>query len=180
VVQDLASTTIYPSPSGQTLSLPYAASQVVAGAWQACILQTTGAVQCWGDNFYGSLGSGTTTDDFIPGHQTGLAGFVATHLAIGGEFVCAQTSDKGNVSCWGYNGNGVVSATTTTTKYLLPTTVPLNLATGLTVTEIAASDHVCAIISDGSLMCWGRGDWLQTGTGLATTATAPAFVQANW
>jgi alpha-tubulin suppressor-like RCC1 family protein len=83
----------------------------------------------------------------------------------------------------GYNDNGVINSNTSNNKIVLPTTVPLGLPVGLTVTEVVASAtsaHVCAIISDGSLMCWGRGDFMQTATGQTTTATSPAFVKANW
>jgi alpha-tubulin suppressor-like RCC1 family protein len=184
VVSDLASTTIYPSYSGQNVSLSSTISQVSAGSWQACLLLTNGYVQCWGYNFYGALGNGGNTDDPIPGHRTGSGiSFVATHLACGTDFVCAQTSDTSNVMCWGDNDYGVISSNTSNNKIVLPTTVALGLPIGLTVAEVvtaATSSHVCAIISDGSLMCWGRGDWMQTATGQTTTATTPAFVKANW
>jgi alpha-tubulin suppressor-like RCC1 family protein len=184
VVSDLASGNVYPSYSGQNVSLSSAISQVSAGAWQACLLLANGYVQCWGDNFYGGLGNGGTTDDPIPGHRTGSGiSFVATRLACGTDFVCAQTSDASNVVCWGDNGTGVISSNTSNNKIVLPTTVALGLPIGLTVAEVvtaATSSHVCAVISDGSLMCWGRGDFMQTGTGQTTTATTPAFVKANW
>ena len=92
-------------------------------------------------------------------------------------------ADQRHKQRWGDNDYGVISSNTSNNKIVLPTTVALGLPIGLTVAEVvtaATSSHVCAIISDGSLMCWGRGDWMQTATGRTTTATTPAFVKANW
>jgi alpha-tubulin suppressor-like RCC1 family protein len=181
VVSDLTSTQVYPSYSGQTMTLTSAISQVSASAWDACLLLSTGQVQCWGDNFYGSLGIGGSTNWPIPGQQIFTSGF--THLAVGVEFVCAQTADTHNVTCWGDNDYGVINSNTSNNKITLPTTVALGLPIALTVTEVVtgpSAAHVCVLISDGSLMCWGRGDWMQTGTGQTTTATTPAFVKPNW
>jgi alpha-tubulin suppressor-like RCC1 family protein len=180
VVSDLTSTQVYPSYSGQTNSLTSAITQVSAGGEVACVLLSMGSVQCWGYNFYGSLGIGGSTNWPIPGQTVG-SGF--THLAVGGGFVCAQTADTHNVTCWGDNDYGVVNSNTSNNKITLPTTVALGLPIALTVTEVVtgpSAAHVCVLISDGSLMCWGRGDWMQTGTGQTTTATTPAFVIPNW
>jgi alpha-tubulin suppressor-like RCC1 family protein len=163
------------------MALTSAISQVSASAWNACLLLSTGQVQCWGDNFYGSLGIGGSTNWPIPGQQIFTSGF--THLAVGDEFVCAQTADTHNVTCWGDNDYGVINSNTSNNKITLPTTVALGLPIAVTVTEVvtgSSAAHVCVLISDGSLMCWGRGDWMQTGTGQTTTATTPAFVKPNW
>ncbi|MEP6484261.1 MAG: hypothetical protein ABJB01_07415 [Rudaea sp.] len=40
--------------------------QLVAGARHACVLQSTGAVRCWGDNQYQQLGSFTGTQTNVP------------------------------------------------------------------------------------------------------------------
>jgi len=174
----------YPNFSGQPMYTNNNVIQVSAGIRSACLLFAGGGVQCWGGNIFGQLGDGTTIDDPIPGKK--IPNLTATHLASGQEFVCAQTAaDARNIVCWGLNGDGIINPDINNNfNFTTPTTVPLGLPAGLTVTDISASsssNHICAIISDGSVMCWGNNSSLQTGTGsTAFDQTVPAFVQANW
>jgi alpha-tubulin suppressor-like RCC1 family protein len=45
---------------------------VAAGGSYACALLGDGSVQCWGDNTYGQLGDGTTTQRSQPVPVQGL------------------------------------------------------------------------------------------------------------
>jgi len=173
----------FPAWDAQTFMVDVNVAQVVAGTSHVCLLYVTGEVQCWGTNTSGQLGNGTNGADAIPGHK--IAGFTASHLSAGSDFNCAQTSDLSNIVCWGSNASGIINPDAAANpQYSVPTTVLLNLAAGLTVKEVVASEsfmHVCTILSDGSLMCWGDNNFLETGTGQTSSfVTVPSLVQANW
>jgi alpha-tubulin suppressor-like RCC1 family protein len=47
---------------------------IAAGIDDSCALTSAGSVKCWGDNYYGQLGDGTTIGRLLP---TTIAGFTA-------------------------------------------------------------------------------------------------------
>lgn len=76
------------------------ASIVSSGSSHTCAINTVGRVQCWGENFSGQLGDGSTTDALTPVTVSGLIAAVA--VTAGGGHSCALYHD-GAVSCWGDN-----------------------------------------------------------------------------
>ncbi len=164
------------SPTDIT-TLPGVAS-VVAGGLHTCALINDGTVTCWGSNAQGQLGSGAasgapqTTPLAVP--STSLSNVVA--LAAGGANTCAVKADK-TVLCWGENdlgqtGNGQSGSALVATPTLVG---------GLgNVASLAVSvKHVCALLADATLACWGSNSAGQLGNGtngVGTFSTAPVAI----
>jgi alpha-tubulin suppressor-like RCC1 family protein len=80
--------------------------------------------------------------------------------------------NNGEVRCWGWNGDGQLGVAITTPFTFEPQTV-----TGLPFAATAVSSgayHTCALLTDGTVWCWGRGNDGQLGTGYADPSVTPA------
>jgi len=73
----------------------------------------SGGVRCWGQNYFGQLGDGTTTDRSTPPANDVLMDVKA--IAAGANHTCALM-DSGGVRCWGLNWKGQVGDGTTTDR----------------------------------------------------------------
>lgn len=84
------------------------------GVYASCAVHN-GAAKCWGYNFYGGLGNGSTTDSLTPVQVTGLTSGI-TQISMGHYHACTLDTG-GNAKCWGYNLTGAVGDGTTTDRY---------------------------------------------------------------
>jgi len=107
-------------------------SAVATGGGHSCALTTSGAVKCWGFNFGGQVGDGTTTARLTPVDVKGLSSGVSA-IAAGETHALALTSAN-NIVAWGANDSGA-------------TTVPGGLSSPL---AIAASWHYSAAVANGA------------------------------
>jgi uncharacterized delta-60 repeat protein len=144
---------------------------ISSGSEHTCALTDIGGLKCWGMNWTGQLGTGSTDPILskVPVDVIGLAGSV-TSVAAGSRHTCAETTD--GVKCWGSNDSGQLGDGTTTDKYS-----PVAVA-GLTEDVSALSlgwGMTCALTSGGAVKCWGSNGSGTLGDGTAWyTAPVPA------
>ena len=144
---------------------------VATGQSHACALTSGGAVLCWGSNFAGQLGDGTTTDRLTPTPVSGL-GSGAFAISAASNHTCAVAAGRA-AKCWGRNSFGQIGDNSTTDR-LTPAQV-----TGLTsgVLSIAAGyGHSCAVAAGGAAMCWGYNALGLLGDGTTTNRLTPVAV----
>jgi alpha-tubulin suppressor-like RCC1 family protein len=151
---------------------------VSAGGLHTCAVKTDHTLWCWGSNFYGQLGDGTTTNRTAPvqvsGHATDWAAVTA-----GASHTCAVRTDH-TLWCWGLNGDGEFGNGTTTDSPV-PVQVGGHAADWAAVT--AGTGNTCAVKTDHTLWCWGYNPDGQVGDGSTTGRTVPVQVSghaADW
>ncbi len=135
---------------------------LAGGAFDTCAWLSDGTVDCWGDNGYGELGVGNTGgQSTTPTQVTGLDG--VSDVTAGFYSACAVKTD-GHLYCWGLN-TGQANAGGGLTG---PTSSPDSVDGITNATSVAIggwSYNSCAVLSAGSVRCWGENDSGQLGDG---------------
>jgi len=141
-----------------------------SGGSHTCHVKDDATIRCWGGNFSGQLGDGTTTNRSTPVTVGGFAGAVA--VAAGSNHTCALLAD-GTARCWGSNGVGQLGDGTVTNRRTRVIVRTLGNAVAIT----AAGDHSCALLADGTARCWGTQGGGALGNGQTSGhATTPVGV----
>ena len=156
-----------------------------------CAVLQSGSVDCWGGNTLGFLGDGTTTNRSAPtpvldntgsGPLTGVASMASDHFGY-----CAALA-SGGVDCWGWNyegslGNGQLYGPQTCATFIcstLPVPVVGEGGTGSlagVASVVGDADHTyCALLTSGSVDCWGFSYNGQVGAGSTNSAPSPEAV----
>jgi cysteine-rich repeat protein len=144
------------------------ATSLAAGHEHTCAVLDDGSVKCWGKNSDGTLGLGDAEDrgdepgemgDDLPAVNLGT-GYHATSIAASSFSwtTCALLND-GTVKCWGHLGPlglGTTESRGRTPSEMGDNLPAVDLGTGRRATAISAGPrHVCALLYDASVKCWG-------------------------
>ena len=162
------------------------ATQITAGERHTCVVIQSGQARCWGQNYYGELGTGAA----LPGALSPLARVVrnpantapltgVAQVDGGKNFTCARLTN-GQVRCWGENGDGQLGDGSTDDSSL-PVVVRYQNGNPLTgVTQLSAGQqHVCVRLGSGQARCWGAGGSGRLGNGTATPYPNPHVVTSS-
>jgi VCBS repeat-containing protein len=151
---------------------------ITGGGNHTCALTSGGGVKCWGYNSTGQLGNGGIppfSNSSTPVDVSGLSSGV-TAITGGGDHTCALTTE-GGVKCWG--GDWVHQLGD---EVYANSPIPVNV-TGLSsgVSKIDAGNyHSCAVLTAGSLKCWGDNAQGQLSNGTTNLfAATPTDVVTN-
>ncbi len=149
----------------------------------------TWTAACWGLNTAGQVGStghiGDGTTDYPAyvtkpqvvtisdgvGGRTPLTGVVG--ITSGSSFTCALMINS-HVRCWGADYNGEQGNGSGLTDVI---TEPTEVAGITTATQIEAGfSHVCALLSNSTITCWGANYVGQLGDSSTTSRDVPTLV----
>jgi alpha-tubulin suppressor-like RCC1 family protein len=163
-----------PNQMGDELpAVPLPTESIGTGHYHACAL-AAGAVRCWGSNQLGELGYGDTMPrdtlaliTALPAISLGTD-FAPVAMWSGFNQTCALTADQ-RLKCWGYNTVGNLGLGDTTTRGDDPAgmgdALPEVDLGGAATTLSIGIDHICAVLTDGSVKCWGPNNSGQLGVG---------------
>jgi alpha-tubulin suppressor-like RCC1 family protein len=145
--------------------------QLDAGSDYTCgVTFSDNRAYCWGNNWAGQLGDGTTSPRLRP--RLVVGGLYFKHVRTGTFHACGITMSN-RAYCWGFNQYGELGDSTTVTR-LRPTRVAAGTRRFRQVD--AAGAHSCAVSTLDRAFCWGYGRNGALGIGKAWLSYWPRAV----
>ena len=150
--------------------------EVIAGETQrsagyfSCGVTTDNRAFCWGGNFDGELGDGTTTTRLKPRAVAG--GIRFAQVSPGADHACGVST--GNVAyCWGFNYFGQLGDGGPQGDPANVHRSPFAVVGGKLFASVAAGRvHSCGVTPTGAAYCWGGDTAGQLGDGTADFGTS--------
>lgn len=157
-------------------------SSISAGSNHTCGVGSDGEGYCWGYNYNGQLGngsSGSSANSILPvlvSQGARPANVTFSSISVSSSHTCGLGSD-GNGYCWGNGANGRLGD-----GYITQRTTPVLVSQGarpanVTFSSISAGNmHSCGVGSNGNGYCWGYNYYGRLGNGSTTQSTIPVLV----
>ncbi|MFZ8877498.1 MAG: RCC1 domain-containing protein, partial [Ilumatobacteraceae bacterium] len=147
------------------VEVPRAFDAIGVGSSTSCAIDADGDLRCWGDGSMGALGTGST-GNVGSGSGTAMADLepvvipamdpAARFVAVDGgvQFTCAL-DDLGSVWCWGRNEASQLGLDSDAI-WVHPDSIVAPVDLGATAESISVGPyHSCAVLTGGSVRCWG-------------------------
>lgn len=141
------------------------AVQISASSTHTCALRKNKQIVCWGSNWSGELGDGSSEAKVAPVTVQLLDD--ATSVAAGYRHTCARRT-SGKVVCWGENRSGQLGAGAPGVRGMV------EVAGLIDAVAVSAGDEFsCASLASGGLSCWGAASRGRLGNGTVSDYTTP-------
>lgn len=146
------------------------AKQISSSDYTNCAVLADSTITCWGSNPNDVMGRGNTSNVTTPVSVPGFTNVVKVQAAP--DNICALLA-TGTVKCSGTNdegelGNGSIGG---------GSNVPVDVVEVSSAVDLAGGDEfACALISDGTVKCWGDGGNGKLGNGSTDDSGTPATV----
>jgi len=150
--------------------------RIAVGEMHVCALTQKGAAYCWGYNWSGMLGDGTTNNSVEGGPVKVLGNHKFVTITVGEDFSCGLTA-RGTTYCWGANGEGMLGDGTLVDSGL---SGPRKVIGGHKFTYLHSGEYVtCGLTASQRAYCWGGQNnhgALGDGTTIASGTAGPQRV----
>jgi alpha-tubulin suppressor-like RCC1 family protein len=160
--------------TASTASLSF--RQLSTGHGHTCGVTAANLAYCWGSNWFGQLGDGSTTDRSAPRAVSG--GLRFRQVSAGSDHTCGVTTDN-RAYCWGFNFHGELGNGTgypINTRRLTPTPV----VDRKFVQVRAGQAYTCGIeVGTEAGFCWGYNVFGQLGDDTRNDRWRPARVRGG-
>lgn len=147
--------------------------RVAAGFQKTCAWKKDGSLWCFGDLLTQAPSQAVA---MVPVEMKEL-GRQVEEVVFGFRHACARTSDtggEGNVLCWGENTEGQTGSPEARS---LSSPLRVSGLKGQAVALTAGDAFTCALTTEGSVWCWGRGTDGELGTGRKSSSARPLRVR---
>ncbi|MDA8838039.1 hypothetical protein N9N26_02120, partial [Candidatus Poseidoniales archaeon] len=170
----IGSTTNQNTPQLVNLGTGRTSESVSLGQFHTCAVLDDDSLKCWGYNYYGQLGIGSTTYQTTP-HTVFLATNQIPKSVSSHDYSTCVIFQDSRAMCMGQLGFWFHGGSYTSISHKTPEYLARN--TEVKIDEVTVGHyHTCAVLDDGSLKCWGQNIYGQLGIGSTTNNDMPQTV----